>query len=208
MRVKTLKDNTVQPLYKDIADNYIQALGGADNIHSLVNCATRIRVIVKDPDKTASNRVFMHVGAVNFNLHGHFAQIILGLDVAQVLTAMRKRLNHTEQGTLDEYGYTPNGTRARILYECLGLPQLLLSVTVLGSAVAVQVVHPDWVHPYDVMLQLKLGIKSLTKHGTQVRIEMDQATAIARTLNRLLRQNKRQIQTRYTQTRKSFYTQC
>lgn len=97
MRVKTKKVMTVQPNYKDIADNYIQALGGADNIDSLVNCATRIRVIVKDPDKTASNRVFMHVGAVNFNLHGHFAQIIIGLDVAQVLEAMRKRLNLTDE---------------------------------------------------------------------------------------------------------------
>ena len=38
---------TVQANYKDIADNYIRALGGADNIDSLVNCATRIRVIVK-----------------------------------------------------------------------------------------------------------------------------------------------------------------
>ncbi|MDU8968595.1 MAG: PTS glucose/sucrose transporter subunit IIB [Lacticaseibacillus rhamnosus] len=194
MRVKTKKVMTVQPNYKDIADNYIQALGGADNIDSLVNCATRIRVTVKDPDKTASNRVFMHVGAVNFNLHGHFAQIIIGLDVAQVLEAMRKRLNLTDEGTLDEYGLTPNGERARILYEYLGLPENILSVTVIGSAVAVQVVDPDWVDPYDVMLQLNIGIKSLTKHGHQVRIEMDQATAIARELNRLLRQNKRQIQ--------------
>lgn len=110
---------TVQANYKDIADNYIRALGGADNIDSLVNCATRI------------------------------------------------------------------------LYECLGLPDNILNITVIGSAITVQVVDPDWVDPYDVMLQLNIGIKSLTKHGHQVRIEMDQAMATARELNRLHLRNRR-----------------
>ncbi|KFK45686.1 PTS transporter subunit EIIB [Lacticaseibacillus rhamnosus] len=191
MQEKAEKVMTVQANYKDIADNYIRALGGADNIDSLVNCATRIRVIVKNPEGIASNRAFTQIGAINFNLHGHFAQIIIGMDVVQVLEAMRKRLSLTDEGTLDEYGLTPNGERARILYECLGLPDNILNITVIGSAIAVQVVDPDWVDPYDVMLQLNIGIKSLTKHGHLVRIEMDHAMATARELNRLHLRNRR-----------------
>lgn len=118
-------------------DNYIQALGGLDNIDLLVNAATRIWVIVKDPDKTLLYRVFSYVGAVNFNLYGHLLQIMFGLDVAVVLEASCKRLNLTDEGTLDEYGLTPNGERARIFYECLGLPENILSVSVFGLAVAV-----------------------------------------------------------------------
>ena len=41
------------------------------------------------------------------------------------------------------------------------------------------------------MLQLNIGVKHLTKRGGQIRIEIDQATAVARELNRLLRQTRK-----------------
>ncbi|EPC72842.1 PTS transporter subunit EIIB [Lacticaseibacillus paracasei] len=182
---------TVQHNFRNIADSYIEALGGKANIESLVNCATRIRVIVKDPAKMKPNFAFLRIGAISASLHGNFAQIVIGLDVPQVLEAMHSRLDLTISDSLDEYGLTPNGERARILYECLGLPDNIQRITVSGSAIIVQVADPEWVDPYDVMLQLNIGVKHLTKRGGQIRIEIDQATAVARELNRLLRQTRK-----------------
>lgn len=61
----------------------IEALGGKDNIEDINNCATRLRVSVKDPSKVADDKVFKQAGA-----HGVFRkdtaiQVIIGLSVSQ-----------------------------------------------------------------------------------------------------------------------------
>ncbi|WP_252181564.1 PTS transporter subunit EIIB [Lacticaseibacillus zeae] len=175
-----------------MAADYINALGGKANVGSLVNCATRIRAVVKDPGKVKESDNFKQLGAIDFKRHHNLVQIVIGLDVQQLLEAMRNQLNFTNASSLDEYGLTADGERARILFECLGLPDNIQRITVGGTAIVVQVADPEWVDPYDVILQLNIGVKYLTKQGHQVRITMNHATGIARELNHMLKQTQKQ----------------
>ena len=40
---------------EDLPQRILDALGGADNIENITNCATRLRVELKDVDKAASD---------------------------------------------------------------------------------------------------------------------------------------------------------
>lgn len=62
----------------------IEGLGGAENLEDLSNCATRLRVTVKDPNKVASAEYFMSSGAVNLVKNGNAVQVIIGLSVPQL----------------------------------------------------------------------------------------------------------------------------
>lgn len=73
----------VSPL-KMQAIETIAGLGGADNISELSNCATRLRVTVKDPNKVKHPSFFMEAGAVNLVKSGNAVQVIIGLHVSQL----------------------------------------------------------------------------------------------------------------------------
>lgn len=62
----------------------IEGLGGVENLEDLSNCATRLRVTVKDPSKVASAEYFMSSGAVNLVKNGNAVQVIIGLSVPQL----------------------------------------------------------------------------------------------------------------------------
>lgn len=62
----------------------IEGLGGVENLEDLSNCATRLRVTVKDPNKVASAEYFMSSGAVNLVKNGNAVQVIIGLSVPQL----------------------------------------------------------------------------------------------------------------------------
>ncbi|GAK84955.1 PTS system, maltose and glucose-specific IIC component and IIB component [Vibrio ponticus] len=62
----------------------MQGLGGVENIADLSNCATRLRVTVKDPAKVESPEYFMSTGAVNLVKNGNAVQVIIGLSVPQL----------------------------------------------------------------------------------------------------------------------------
>ncbi|RBP41533.1 alpha-glucoside-specific PTS transporter subunit IIBC [Garciella nitratireducens] len=70
--------------YIDQANAYLEALGGAENIVDVTNCATRLRVTVKDPSKIASDSVFKAAKAHGVVRNGKAIQIIVGLSVPQV----------------------------------------------------------------------------------------------------------------------------
>ncbi|HIF9247100.1 alpha-glucoside-specific PTS transporter subunit IIBC [Photobacterium damselae] len=62
----------------------IEGLGGVENLEDLSNCATRLRVTVKDPTKVAPAEYFMNSGAVNLVKNGNAVQVIIGLSVPQL----------------------------------------------------------------------------------------------------------------------------
>ncbi|NVH47617.1 alpha-glucoside-specific PTS transporter subunit IIBC [Photobacterium damselae] len=62
----------------------IEGLGGVENLEDLSNCATRLRVTVKDPTKVAPAEYFMSSGAVNLVKNGNAVQVIIGLSVPQL----------------------------------------------------------------------------------------------------------------------------
>ena len=63
---------------------FLNALGGADNIKEVTNCATRLRVTVADPDKVAPVSKFEKAGAFGLVKNGRAVQVIVGLSVPQV----------------------------------------------------------------------------------------------------------------------------
>ncbi|MGF1736347.1 alpha-glucoside-specific PTS transporter subunit IIBC [Photobacterium satsumensis] len=66
------------------AAKFISALGGKDNIETLGNCATRLRVTVVDPNSVAGDRVFKQLGAIGVVRNGNAIQVIIGLSVSQI----------------------------------------------------------------------------------------------------------------------------
>lgn len=70
--------------FTEAASQYLEALGGRDNIKSVTNCATRLRISVNDNSKIASDTVFKNAGAHGVVKNGQSIQIIVGLSVPQV----------------------------------------------------------------------------------------------------------------------------
>ena len=70
--------------YTKIASDILSGLGGKENIELLTNCATRLRVKVKDAALVKDNAFFTQNGAVNVVRNQESLQIIVGLTVPQV----------------------------------------------------------------------------------------------------------------------------
>ncbi|HDS9604227.1 PTS system alpha-glucoside-specific transporter subunit IICB [Enterobacter hormaechei subsp. xiangfangensis] len=87
------------------AAGFLQALGGAANIESINNCATRLRIALVDMTKTQSDDVFKALGAHGVVRRGKGIQVIVGLHVPQVrdqLESLMKTPLTNEQTTLTE----------------------------------------------------------------------------------------------------------
>ena len=87
------------------AAGFLQALGGAANIDSINNCATRLRIALVDMAKTQSDDVFKALGAHGVVRRGNGIQVIVGLHVPQVrdqLESLMKTSLTNEQTTLTE----------------------------------------------------------------------------------------------------------
>lgn len=87
------------------AAGFLQALGGAANIESINNCATRLRIALVDMTKTQSDDVFKALGAHGVVRRGNGIQVIVGLRVPQVrdqLESLMKTPLTNEQTTLTE----------------------------------------------------------------------------------------------------------
>ena len=91
---KSKKINDEQIIEKGSkALRFLEALGGKDNIENLTNCATRLRVSVKDENKLLSDSVFREAGAHGVVRKGKAIQIIVGLSVSQVRDEFEELLN-------------------------------------------------------------------------------------------------------------------
>lgn len=70
--------------YRKQAAIYLEAVGGKDNVEKVNNCATRLRLTVKDPSLVGSDAAFKAGGAHGVVRKGNALQVIVGLDVPQV----------------------------------------------------------------------------------------------------------------------------
>lgn len=62
----------------------LEGLGGKDNITELTNCATRLRVNVKDINLVQPDTYFKSIGAHGAMVKGKSVQVIVGLSVPKV----------------------------------------------------------------------------------------------------------------------------
>lgn len=83
--------------YEGQAVQYLMAFGGPENIDSVSNCATRLRVHVKDETKVSDDHVFKVGGAHGVVRKGKAFQVIVGLDVPQVREKFENLLKNTNK---------------------------------------------------------------------------------------------------------------
>ena len=79
--------------YEQKANYYLAGLGGKENIKDVTNCATRLRITVKDPSKVKDNSYFTNKQmAHGIAQSGNNIQVIVGLSVPQVREYFEQKL--------------------------------------------------------------------------------------------------------------------
>lgn len=73
-----------QNAYRKRAADFLDAVGGPANIKDVTNCATRLRLTVRDVSLVQDVAVFKAAGAHGLVNKGNAVQIIVGMDVANV----------------------------------------------------------------------------------------------------------------------------
>lgn len=77
---------------RQMAEYFLDAMGGRENIAELTNCATRLRVSVKDESLVQDAAVFKAAGAHGLVAKGKSLQVIVGLNVPAVREEIEKLL--------------------------------------------------------------------------------------------------------------------
>lgn len=79
------------------AAGFLELLGGADNITTVNNCATRLRVSVADESLVStSDAEFKSAGALGIVRKGKAFQVIVGMDVPQVRERFETMVNSSK----------------------------------------------------------------------------------------------------------------
>lgn len=76
--------------YEVMASHFIKDIGGADNITSIDNCATRLRLNIADMEKVKESALKAHGAKGIMKLSKTNLQIIVGTDVEFVADEMKK----------------------------------------------------------------------------------------------------------------------
>lgn len=69
---------------ESLEEQILDLLGGSHNVEDVTNCATRLRVTVKDGDKVADDPDFKAIGTHGAKKSGRNVQVIIGLSVPSV----------------------------------------------------------------------------------------------------------------------------
>ncbi|WP_158735725.1 N-acetylglucosamine-specific PTS transporter subunit IIBC [Alteribacillus sp. YIM 98480] len=76
--------------YEVMGNEYVAALGGYENIDSIDNCVTRLRLKINDMDKIDEERIKQNGARGVMKINSTDLQIIVGTDVEFVADAMRR----------------------------------------------------------------------------------------------------------------------
>lgn len=76
----------------DIPGQYIELLGGRENIVDITNCATRLRITLKDSSLMASDEAFVPLGSRGIMHNNNAIQIIYGPNVAVIRGQIEDKL--------------------------------------------------------------------------------------------------------------------
>lgn len=76
--------------YKQMAYHFMNDIGGKENITSIDNCATRLRLQVQDMEKVSDSLLRAHGAKGVMKMNNHNLQIIVGTEVEFVADAMMR----------------------------------------------------------------------------------------------------------------------
>ena len=74
------------------AESFLHLVGGPENVETVANCASRLRLRIKDIEKMAPDQAFRDAGAHGTVIKPNMIQIIVGLDVPQVREEFEKQM--------------------------------------------------------------------------------------------------------------------
>lgn len=137
--------------YAQRARDFLALLGGPENITSVNNCATRLRVSVADPEIVAEDADFKEAGGLGLVRKGKALQVIVGMDVPQVRDKFEDMVEHPAQAAADTVreeqaeDSDPYGGRARDFLALLGGPENITAVNNCATRLRVSVADPDLV---------------------------------------------------------------
>jgi alpha-glucoside PTS system EIICB component len=86
------KSNSKLDKKTKFAMDILEGLGGKDNIQDVTNCATRLRVNVKDESICKGDQYFKSIGAHGCSINGKSYQVIVGLKVPSIREEFEKLL--------------------------------------------------------------------------------------------------------------------
>lgn len=78
--------------YEWQADQFLQALGGSDNIRMLDYCVTRLRVQVEDMEKISETQLKQHGARGVVKMNQHSVHVVVGTQVEAIAMELQKRL--------------------------------------------------------------------------------------------------------------------
>lgn len=93
--------------YTSVAKQILTHIGGAENIINLGNCATRLRINLKDNGKVEMEALKQIKGVVGAVLNPGQLQVIIGPDVGNVCKTMRQIGNFKNENAAEEDGKKP-----------------------------------------------------------------------------------------------------
>lgn len=88
--------------YQQLIDNFVDYVGGKDNISYFTHCVTRLRVIVKDKELVKEKDLKETPNVIGIQWLGGQLQIIIGADVEEVYRSIISKTGIEEQEAIDE----------------------------------------------------------------------------------------------------------
>ncbi|HZG74162.1 MAG TPA: N-acetylglucosamine-specific PTS transporter subunit IIBC [Chondromyces sp.] len=89
--VETEEETTGNDKYEQMAQRFIRDLGGKENIISIDNCATRLRLMINDIEKVDEAALKAHGAKGVMKMNNKNLQVIVGTDVEFVADEMKKQ---------------------------------------------------------------------------------------------------------------------
>jgi hypothetical protein len=74
--------------YRKVAEEVIEAIGGKDNVDSAAHCATRLRLVLKDEEKSNKERAERTLGKIVGDAHYENGYVIATLQLNKVGSIM------------------------------------------------------------------------------------------------------------------------
>ncbi|WGE41716.1 beta-glucoside-specific PTS transporter subunit IIABC [Actinobacillus equuli] len=79
--------------FSKLAGEIVQFVGGEQNIHSLVHCATRLRFVLKDKNQADRDRLNQTAGVISVVESGGQFQVVIGNNVPKVYAEIMSQAN-------------------------------------------------------------------------------------------------------------------
>ncbi len=148
--------------YDAQVSKFIELVGGAENISSLMHCVTRLRFAIKDKGLVKVDEIKKAEGAMGCQWAGEQFQIIIGGHVGDVYDAMCKQLGIAKTAQVDEnLGDEKKSFKDKLLGTLSGIFMPAMPLIIGGGmikAFMMMFLSLHWVNPASGMFSMMMAI--------------------------------------------------